>query len=103
MYFVIFFIFVRLCIGLALLVFHTSDTDKIDHDLDDLDPNLPFRGAVQDKKKYSAAPSDETCARSPQIVRLPPGSASLIIGTDQRPIFYKILNHQVGIDDLSDA
>ena len=43
-------------------VSHVGQVDQIDHDLDDLDTNLPLRDAVQDL--CSTDPTQETCVRS---------------------------------------
>ena len=49
-------------------------THRTDHDLDHLDPNLPFRDLVQDL--YGTAPTLETRARSRRLYDFHPATWS---------------------------
>ena len=44
---------------------HVGQVDQIDHDLDDLNPNLPLGHVVLDL--YSTGPTQAICARSRRL------------------------------------
>ena len=52
-------------------------TDQTDHDLDHLDPNLPLSEVVQDM--CSTNPTQETCPRCMQVIRLLPGNIEILL------------------------